>query len=237
MPGALLLTLYLLSGPALADTLPGGLVPVGASSTVIFDATVWCHFREAKACWGGRASRQPYRAIVVKEIRGMLEACARFWPGDENAPYRMLTLMISETNGHPEGAKPPERSFGPWCLTVEEARESARLFGLPCPRGAGAIRERLIEDPFWAAMLTAGTLWRYDRAQGGDMVRGTLTYKYGSEGLRRAELSMSASGRPITAMPIWLHFGRVLAWVCCLRDHAMLGNRGMPGFPCACEAP
>jgi len=201
------------------------------SSTALFDSVVRLHFDEARDCW--KQSRLPGPRTVGREIRGMVLASDRFWPLDTDAPYRMMAVMVSESGGNTRNtAKPNEPSYGPWCGTVDEAREAHRLFpDIACPRLRDDVIERLQTDPEWAALVTGAALWRYDRAQGGDRVRGLLLYKFGAEGLRRACARLGEL--PITDLPVWRHYASCLAWVTCLRDRVLMNATP----PCGCMAP
>lgn len=201
------------------------------SSTQLFDSVVQLHFEEAKSCWGQQ--RIPSPRTIDREIKGMLVACDRFWPLDTDAPYRMAAVMVSESGGNTRNtAKPTEASYGPWCGTVDEAREAHRLFpDIPCPRMRDDVTERLQSDPQWAALVTAAALWRYDRAQGGDRIRGLLLYKFGAEGLRRA--CDRLVDKPVTDLPVWRHYASCLAWILCLRDRILMNSTP----PCGCMAP
>jgi hypothetical protein len=200
-----------------------------SSASAIFEATTWLHYSESRTC--ERPARGiPGRAIVRLHIRGILTACARFWPGEEWAPYRMLTVLISEGNGHLDGNAPPgEKTYGPYCTTVEEVRSTCSTFrDIPCPRPAWEIKELLCERPEWAALVTAGTLWRYDRAQGGDRMLGTLMYKLGD---RRLRDSAEAAGG-VQELRSWRQFSDRLTRVFCLRDRVLVSG---PYAPCGCE--
>jgi len=200
------------------------------TATELFESTVQLHFEEARDCW--KQPRIPGPRTIVKEIRGMLAASSRFWPGDEGAPYRLLAVMVSESGGNTRNtAKPLEPSYGPWCGTVDEAREAGRLFpDIGCPRGRDAIVERLQADPDWAAMVCGATLWRYDRAENGDQVLGLLIYKYGPAGLRRALMD---TGKIAADLPVWRHYMACLTWIRCLRDRLICDSTP----PCGCSAP
>jgi hypothetical protein len=145
----------------------------------------------------------------------------------------MLAVMITESGGNNRNtAKPTEPSYGPWCGTVEEARETSRLFpDIGCPRGNDSIIDKFQSDPEWAAMIAAGTIWRYDRAQCGDLIRGLLMYKFGGEGLRRA--CAAQKDRPVTELAVWRHFNSCYAWTMCLRDRVVANSTP----PCGCATP
>lgn len=201
------------------------------SATVLFESTVQLHFVEAKNCWGQR--KLPSQRMIQREIRGMLQGCDRFWPGDESAPYRLMTVMITESGGNTRNtAKPQEHSYGPWCGTPDECRETHRLHpDIPCPRSKGEIVERLESDPEWAALVACATIWRYDRAQGGDQIMGLLTYKFGTQGLCNALARLG--DHPPTDLAVWQHTATCFAWVRCLRDRVMVDSTP----PCGCMAP
>jgi hypothetical protein len=210
-------------------------VSFNASATVVFESTVQLHFAEARDCW--RQQKMPGPKTIAREIRGMVSATDRFWQGDMMAPYRLTAVMVSESGGNTRNtSKPNEPSYGPWCGTVDEARESTRIFpDIGCPRHTTDIIERLQSDPEWAAMVAAATLYRYDRAQRGDQMYGLLMYKFGVTGLGRAIRNLQGldANAPVSNLKVWKHFDGCLSWILCLRARVLM--RSTP--PCGCLAP
>ena len=200
------------------------------SGTTLFDQTINLHFIEARECW--KATRLPGSRTIQKEIRGMLQACERFWPLDEFAPYRLAAVMVSESGGNTRNtAKPNEPSYGPWCGTVEEAHEAHMVFpDILCPRAVVPARDRLQADPEWAALVAGATLWRYDHAASGDRVRGLLIYKFGAAGLSKA---LHEHDGPMTDLAVWRHYESCLNWLLCLRDRLAMDSTP----PCGCATP
>jgi hypothetical protein len=203
--------------------------PSALSSSAILEGVVWNHYREERVCWKP-ARGLPLTVTVKRHIRGIVAASGRWWPGEEWAMYRLLVILLSEGDGHMNGNSPPkERTYGPYCATLEEVRSTCSAFpDLKAPRANWEAKEKLGTDPEWAALIAAGTLWRYDLAQGGDRIRGTLMYKMGAEGLRRALESV-----PIMELRVWKQTRRGWDRVLCLRDRVILNNTVM----CGCEAP
>jgi hypothetical protein len=195
------------------------------SGTLLFEATAAAHWDESPDCWGGLAKRRPSARQRTGLVRGILAGCDRWYPGDAAAPYRFLALLLTESNGSPvrvETAR--EKSYGPFCASVAEARETARLFALGCPRATWQVIDRLLQDPEWAALVAVGTIWRYDLAQGRDQVRGLVMYKAGGAGLDRIEQRLAKERLPMTSSEIWTGFIARLAWVQCLRDRSHAGG-------------
>lgn len=206
--------------------------PLSTSATVLFDETVWLYYEECRACIKPRRGI-PAKSVIRAHVRGIVAACQRFWPKEEWAMYRMLVLRLSEGNGHMSGNAPPgEPTFGPDCMSVGEVRATSSLFPdlyRDCPRTRAGIIERLEASSAFASMMLAGTLYRYDMAQGGDRIFGTLMYKMGATGLSRA--LDAAPGRSITALGPWKALNTMLERVLCLRSRIIMNTR----YPCGCE--
>jgi len=169
-------------------------------------------------------------------MAGIESSCDRFWPGNEEALYRMLGLLISEGNGIMKDNSPKgEKTHGPYCESVEEVREVAGKGSLhpdiPCPRSAVAIIEKLETEPEWAALVCAAIVKQYDREQGGDQIRGTLVYKIG--GARLKSIVDDHPGVAVTNIRAWKEMAKRMDYVRCLRDRLMIGNTPL----CGCPAP
>jgi hypothetical protein len=227
------LALIMSMAPAKAESWGlDSLRPFPPSATVLFDATVWMYYEECKVCIKPRRGI-PARSVIRAHVRGIVSACHRFWPGEEWAMYRMLVLRLSEGNGFMSGNAPQgEATFGPDCMSVGEVRATCSLFPdlyRDCPRTRTGIIEKLESSSAFASMMLAGTLYRYDIAQGGDRIMGTLMYKMGATGVARA-LDV-APGRSITALKPWKALDIMLERVLCLRSRIIMNTP----YPCGCE--
>lgn len=225
---ALLVGAGWLAGPVHADGL--------ALSSSLFESVAQAHWKEARDCWRGSARRIPSAWYRRHLIAGIWSAAGRWYPDDPEAPYRMFALALTESNGNPvKVERPGEKSYGPFCATVEEARDTSRIYRLECPRSRQAVVDRLMEDPEWAAAIAAGTLWRCDMRQGLDEVRGLLAYKMGDHRLADVErtLAREIPPRTITACSTWDHYESITIWLRCLRDRLGADGRVTP-YPCAC---
>ena len=204
---------------AWAAAAPGG----PASSTGMFEAVVSAYSLEAKEC------HKPDRILSERGQKRLAEAinsaCARVWPSDPDRADWMFALKLTETYVGPSfRTARTEQTFGPWCLTVFEAREAAKVLGLSLPRASTAVIDVLQDDYRVSALLAAWTLMAYEHTAR-DRVRGLLIYKYGPTGLMRA---LDASTGPVTELWPWVRFAARLAEIKCVRDRLALV------MPCTC---
>ena len=207
------------------------LSPPPASGDDDFARVVRAHFRAADICW--KMQRLPSRRVVEKEISAFEAAADRFWPEDQEAPYRLFVLALTEGGGRTQGkAKDPDRrSYGVMHIKYEEALLAARAAGLkhPDPKKSGGedwFRRKLQDDIRFNVMCGAAFLRLCQddpRGAKGDPLLAMLAYKYGQAGLRRRVKEQGVKKILRSKIAAWTLSTQ--AWINCIRDKVARGDR------------
>jgi len=190
------------------------------SATTVFESVVLAYHAESKEC---HKPRRVLREATQRTLASAIsEACDLVWPCQPERADWMFALKLTETNVGPSstltGAR--EKTHGPFCITVFEAREAARVLRVPLPRTADDVAKTLRDDYAVSALLAAWTLNVYEH-QMRDRILGMLAYKYGPRGLARA---LEAAGtRPPTDLIPWQRFAQKLSEIKCVRARVEMG--------------
>jgi len=228
--GAYLMTGLLISGvagatqiielnPPLSNTeyyLPD---PLPSKDKLVFAGMVQAHFENAKLCW--KQKRVPGSKTMAKIIDGCWIAGIRFWPGQVDKPYKLFALIVSESGGNNVG-NPDDPSYGVCHVTYESGRNACDLFGIKAPKNKYDFKEKLSDDVYFNILCGAGEAKIAESYTNSDWIRTVLIYKHGVKGFNRALNSLG--NKPITELPVWKHYSKLLYWIQCLKERVEAGS-------------
>lgn len=166
------------------------------TSSIFFEGALVEYFQHAETC--KQVSFVPSRKRIANLSKAMWTACNHsgikpfntwIYPGTQFAPewrpYFLFSLMMTESGGKSHNtSKPEEKTYGPWCVTIAEARGACYLLKEKCPRASWEIAEKLQENLDWSALMALAAWEFYAESSRGDVMMGLMKYKYGATRFR-----------------------------------------------------
>jgi hypothetical protein len=210
----------------------------------LFADTVAAHFLNAKTCWKQRGV--PSQKVIDRITIGCIEEGKRRWPSKSEMPYRMFTLILTETGGRNEG-NPDDPSYGVCCASIEVSHIACQTLGIRHPKSKmcdarcrglmirceATFKEWLETDVLFNIACGAGELkmCENEEAAHGDFVRALGIYKCGVSGFRKALRNLG--DKPVTELRIWKKYVQIYEWLTCLNVRIQTQTV----IDCGCLAP
>lgn len=200
------------------------------SATVLFEEALVARKEDMRLCDKPVDMRVPSSKLMRVHAKSIIKACWYFWGDDPSAWYMMGYLLMSEGGGNMDHTAPRgEKTYGPYCNTVEEVRTTvAEYKWIGCPKSKYDIIDKLENDPAWAALITAGTIFRAVRRSCGDRMCGILRYKMGDG--RFAEVTKKKAPEETE---VWKATSKEQTRLLCIRDRILSGGII---YPCQCKS-